>query len=86
MLLSRRLTDTQVEQWSRKSQTSHEGKESSETDESKSPTEEHIPTRKHTDSESEKMPSVCSTRSGNWTQEDIMKEYRRFNIDLAPKV
>ncbi|XP_034245153.1 rab proteins geranylgeranyltransferase component A 1 [Thrips palmi] len=84
--IPKKLTETQVEQWSRKSQTSQEEKESSESDESKSPTEEHTLSRKHTNSESEKMPSVGFTRNGNWTQEDLMRDYRRFNIDLAPKL
>ena len=32
------------------------------------------------------MPKIQFTRNGNWTQDDVMREYRRFNIDLAPKL
>ncbi|KAK3923718.1 Rab proteins geranylgeranyltransferase component A 2 [Frankliniella fusca] len=78
--------ENKVEQWSRKSQTSHEEEDIDVVEDAESNSSKENTTRTHTNSESEKMPSIQFTRNSNWTQEDIMREYRRFNIDLAPKL
>lgn len=78
--------EIKVEQWSRKSQTSDEEGQIEEVEVSESSSTKETISRTHTNSESEKMPSTQCTQNNNWTQEDIMREYRRFNIDLAPKL
>ncbi|KAJ1521318.1 hypothetical protein ONE63_002994 [Megalurothrips usitatus] len=83
--IPKKNNEAQVEQWSRKSQTGHE-EEGEGAVVSQPSSGEGSHSRTHTNSESEKMPSTNFIRNGNWTQEDIMREYRRFNIDLAPKL